>query len=125
MITSNVIVEINENLIEEFGGMDSGIRDLNLLESCVASINQEVFGMKLYPTKESKIAFVVFSIIANHIFLDGNKRTGAQVLNIMAYDFDIDLEYEDEELIDLVLLVAQSKVDYHYICDWILKHELH
>lgn len=123
MITVQKLIEINKNLIDTYGGLGFGIRDNNLLESCIASLDQEVFGRKLYPSPEDKIAFVVFSVIANHIFIDGNKRTGAQVLDILADYYKLNLHFTDDELIDLVLLVAKSEVDYSYIKNWIEIHK--
>lgn len=118
-----MIIKINEYLVTTFGGAGVGVRNRNLLESCVLGIDQEVFGTKLYPTPEDKIAFVVFSIIANHIFIDGNKRTGVQVLIIMSENYGIQLHYSDDEMIDLALSVAKSQVDCNGIKEWILSHE--
>lgn len=72
---------------------------------------------------EDKISHIVFSIIANHIFLDGNKRTGASVLEKLCEDNNLNLSYTEDELIELVLLIAQSKVNREYIRDWILERK--
>lgn len=97
--------------------MGVGFKDENLVESLVVQIYQEVFDEVLYPTIEDKISYMVFSITANHIFLDGNKRTGAAVLEKLCEDNGINLDYTDDELIELVLLIAQSKVDREYVRD--------
>lgn len=125
MITLNKLYMINEFLVEQFGGLGVGFKDENLAISLVEGVNQEVYGQKLYPTIEDKISYIVFSIIANHIFLDGNKRTGAYVLEELCEDYGLNIEYTDDELIELVLLIAQSKVDRQYIKDWILSRETH
>lgn len=125
MITLNKLYMINEFLVEQFGGLGVGFKDENLALSLVEGVNQEVYGQKLYPTIEDKISYIVFSIIANHIFLDGNKRTGAYVLEELCEDYGLNIEYTDDELIELVLLIAQSKVDRQYIKDWILSRKTH
>lgn len=123
MITVDRLISINTYLVENFGGVGAGIRDLNLLESCVNGLDQEVFGIKCYPRIEDKIAFLVFSIIANHIFLDGNKRTGGQVLLILCNENMLNINATDDEVIDLVLSIAKSEIDYKYVANWILEHE--
>lgn len=123
MISVQELYDINRYLVEEFGGMGVGFKDENLAESLVVQIYQEVFGKVLYPTVEDKISHIVFSIIANHIFLDGNKRTGASVLEKLCEDNNLNLSYTEDELIELVLLIAQSKVNREYIRDWILERK--
>lgn len=123
MISVQELYYINRYLVEEFGGMGVGFKDENLAESLVVQIYQEVFGKVLYPTVEDKISHIVFSIIANHIFLDGNKRTGASVLEKLCEDNNLNLSYTEDELIELVLLIAQSKVNREYIRDWILERK--
>lgn len=123
MISVQELYDINRYLVEEFGGMCVGFKDENLAESLVVQIYQEVFGKVLYPTVEDKISHIVFSIIANHIFLDGNKRTGASVLEKLCEDNNLNLSYTEDELIELVLLIAQSKVNREYIRDWILERK--
>ena len=60
--------------LEEYGG-DPGVRDQGLLESAVA--NRARFGGKdLYPGIAEKAAALAFSLVMNHPFFDGNKRTG-------------------------------------------------
>lgn len=123
MISVQELYDINRYLVEEFGGMGVGFKDENLAESLVVQIYQEVFGKVLYPTVEDKISHIVFSIIANHIFLDGNRRTGASVLEKLCEDNNLNLSYTEDELIELVLLIAQSKVNREYIRDWILERK--
>ena len=55
--------------------------DLNLLESAAEQPFQSGFGVDYYPTIYDKAACLFFSIIANHIFSNGNKRTAVLVLD--------------------------------------------
>lgn len=125
MISVLELYKINKHLVEQFGGVGIGFKDENLAESLVVSIYQEVFDEVLYPTVEDKISYIVFSIIANHVFLDGNKRTGALILVKLCKDNNLNISYTENELIDLVRQIAQSKVDRQYIKDWILSRETH
>lgn len=52
-----------------------GVRDIGRLEAAVATQYQQVFGKELYPDAYMKAAAIMRGIIADHPFIDGNKRT--------------------------------------------------
>jgi len=56
-----------------FGGL-RGVRDDNLLLSCVESTKQCVFGQEVCITVYDKAAAYLFNIVWNHPFNDGGKR---------------------------------------------------
>ncbi len=49
-----------------------------------------IFGVEMYPTIELKAAVYLYNITENHIFSDGNKRTGLLALHIFLKKTDID-----------------------------------
>ena len=75
MISKEDIIQLYHFLIEKFGGAD-GLRDLGLLESAAARPYQTFGRSDLYPGALEKAAAIIESIIINHPFIDGNKRTG-------------------------------------------------
>ena len=75
MILINDILELHEKSIVDFGG-SHGIRDIGLLESAIARPFQTFGGEDLYRTTFEKAAALAESVIINHPFVDGNKRTG-------------------------------------------------
>ncbi len=75
MISVQQALSIHKIAIEKFGG-STGIRDINGLESALARPFQTFGGEELYFTIEEKAAAIGESIIMNHPFIDGNKRTG-------------------------------------------------
>jgi death-on-curing protein len=80
MLGARYVVYIHDELISELW-VDAGIisakgcRDVHLLESAVSRPFQTVFGGDAYPTILDKGAALFHSLIANHPFHDGNKRT--------------------------------------------------
>lgn len=52
-----------------------GVRDFNMVHSAANGYNVTIFGNELYPTIEDKAAYLCNSILKNHPFTDGNKRT--------------------------------------------------
>lgn len=87
-------------------------------ESFSSSVNQiyQTFGSnELYPTLEEKAATLLYLIVKNHSFLDGNKRIGASCFlyfmdkNGLLYDDLGCTIIDDATLFALTLLIAESK----------------
>src|SRR3989344_736742 len=68
------ILVIHEQQLELYGGR-SGLRELSLLESALFRPQTSFGGEDLYPTIFLKAAALWHSILLNHPFQDGNKRT--------------------------------------------------
>jgi death on curing protein len=75
MISIKEAEQIHKILIDTFGGAH-GIRDLSALESALSRPFQTFDDKELYPTAIDKAAALAESILNNHPFVDGNKRTG-------------------------------------------------
>ena len=84
------------------------------LQSLLGNLDQSVFGESAYPSIESKAAHLLYFVIKNHPFADGNKRSGAflfvDFLNRNGRLFDPNGEpvINDIGLAALALLVAES-----------------
>jgi death on curing protein len=74
-LNTHQVLKIHARTIALFGG-DAGVRDLSLVESAVAQPRASFGGAELYPTLADKAAALAFSLVRNHPFSDGNKRTG-------------------------------------------------
>ncbi len=73
------ILELHEAVIFSSGG-SRGIRDIGALESSVNQPRLTFDQTDLYPDLISKAAALCFSLVMNHPFVDGNKRTGHAAL---------------------------------------------
>lgn len=84
------------------------------LESLLGNLDQSVFGEPAYPSIESKAAHLLYFVIKNHPFIDGNKRSGAFLFVDFLYrnhrllDSDGQAVINDVGLAALALLVAES-----------------
>ncbi len=80
------------------------------LEGIFGSVFQSVFGEDAYPTVEGKAAHLLYFIIKNHPFNDGNKRSGAfsfiWLLQKAGYHFREKIS--PETLTTLTILIAES-----------------
>ena len=121
-LSKNQVTALHSALIREFGGID-GIRDEGLLESALAAPFQTFGGEPVYPSLQAKAAQLGFGLIRNHPFVDGNKRIGAHTMLVFLAVNGIELRYEQQELIDIVLSVASGQIDRQGLLQWILDHE--
>lgn len=121
-LSKRQVLALHSALIQEFGGSD-GVRDEGLLESALAAPFQTFGGEPVYPSLQAKAAQLGFGLVCNHPFVDGNKRIGAHVMLVFLAVNGVDLHYEQQELIDVILSVTSGKTDRYGLLQWILDHE--
>ncbi|MCL2175176.1 MAG: type II toxin-antitoxin system death-on-curing family toxin [Treponema sp.] len=121
--TTETIITFHEELINKIGG-SHGIRDENLLDMSVNAPFQTFGGNDLYPTLIDKAAHLVFSLIKNHPFLDGNKRIGVTAMIAFLKSNDMNFTCTNEELAEFGLGLADGSYNEHYAQEWIRCHIL-
>lgn len=109
------IERIHFTLVKEFAAsadpiFPPGVKDRNLLESA-ASRPMTANGDQLkYPTPEMAAAALLHSIVNNHAFHNGNKRTGVVSMAVMLYENGFQLTCTQDELFKIVLQSAQHRL---------------
>jgi death-on-curing family protein len=84
------------------------------LDSILSGLNQTFDGKEVYPTIESKAAHILYLVIKNHPFSDGNKRSASLLfilflqMNDYLFTEDGERKFNDNALVALALLIAQS-----------------
>ena len=78
--------------------------------------------MELYPTLEEKGAWLGYSLVSNHPFRDGNKRLGVLTMLTFFAINQLELIYNDNEIVELGIALASGTMDYASLLDWIKKH---
>jgi|SRR5581483_9057406 len=115
------LLEIHALVIESTGG-SIGLRDLGRLEAAITTQTQNVFGEELYPNLIDKTAAMIRGIVADHPFVDGNKRTamlaGLTLLEINGIQFTA----EPGEIEDFAVKVATDRLDIPPIVVWLRVH---
>ena len=81
-VTVEDVIAVHSRIIKASGGLD-GIRDRNSLEAAVNAPLQTFAGFDLFETDLAKIARIGFGLASNHAFLDGNKRIGAMMTQLL------------------------------------------
>lgn len=98
------------------------IRDIGLLSSAAARPESSMFGVEAYPDLFEKAAALFSSLAQNHPFFDGNKRfSWVAVLTFLELNGAI-VDMPHDEAFDLVLAVAQSRLDLDEIADSLRMH---
>jgi death-on-curing protein len=122
MISEKEAIEIHSILIDRFGG-SKGVRDKDLLNSALSRPYQTFDGKELYPQVIDKAAAILESIVKNHPFSDGNKRTGYVLARLIIMDGDLDIYATQDQKYQLVILVSKGEVNFEYIKDWLKKDQ--
>lgn len=104
--------------ILRFGGA-AGLRDRGALGSALGRPQMTFGGEDLYPDVAAKAAALLHSLVMNHPFVDGNKRTGAAVAELFMNLNHVELTAEDEELIDVALAAAKGELSAEALAIWL------
>jgi death on curing protein len=120
-LTLGEVVELHRRLLAASGGA-AGIRDLGLLESALAQPAAAFAGTDLHPTLVDKAAALGFSLVANHPFVDGNKRIGHAAIDVFLVlnGYEIQASVDDQER--LMLDVASGALDREQLASWLSQH---
>lgn len=105
-------------LKEKFGGsaLFANEKD-DSFKSSIGQIYQTFGGVDLYPSVEEKAAMLLYLVIKNHSFSDGNKRIAAMLFiwfmekNGILYAEDGGKRIADNTLVALTLMIAESRVE--------------
>jgi death-on-curing protein len=120
-ISAEDVILIHSRVIEGSGGLD-GLRDRDGLEAAVSAPMQTFDGKELYPTDLEKIARLGFGLASNHAFVDGNKRIGAMMTQLLLKWNGYDLTLHSGELADMFIAIADGTAKEKDLLDWIHRH---
>lgn len=123
-LTVDELVYINEHLpnikhthLELYG--KRRVRDMDLLEAAVGRPQQSVFGEDAYLAIHEKMAALLHSIVRNHPFSDGNKRTGTVAILFMAVVNGCDVKWQAEIALEQIVGVAEGEIELQDFATWL------
>jgi death-on-curing protein len=120
-LTAQQVLFIHARLVAETGGQ-SGLRDLALLESAVAHPRVTFDGAELYDGVFAKAAALLDSLVNNHPFVNGNKRTGITSAGLFLRINGLRLRATQDELETFTLRVASIHPPIEELADWLRNH---
>ncbi|MBD1821500.1 type II toxin-antitoxin system death-on-curing family toxin [Cyanobacteria bacterium FACHB-DQ100] len=117
-LTLSEVLELHRRIIEQSGGA-TGVRDIGLLESAIAQSRMTFGGDELYPSLPEKAAAIGFSIIMNHPFIDGNKRTGHATTETFLILNGLEISASVDEQEHFVLAIASGALGREEFVEWL------
>ena len=122
-LTKKIIVNFNRATVAQHGGNfvepNNFLHEENL-DYVIDAVQASMFDEPLYPEIWDKAAVYCYNIICNHIFSDGNKRTGLAAattfLNLNNYELNIAID--DEKLTNFIISIASGQVSLEECKNW-------
>ena len=116
------VLYLHEHIISAAGGAQ-GVRDFALMHSALERPKATFGGEDLYPTTLLKASALMHSLVMNHCFVDGNKRTAWQVMKRFLYINGIELTYSQQDVIEFCLSVDNNGWEVPEIERWLQAHK--
>ena len=115
--------KIHGRIIQTTGGLD-GLRDRGGLEAALAAPLQSFDGQDLFPTDLEKIARLGYGLASNHAFVDGNKRIGAMMTQLLLKWNGYQLRLSKGELADMFIAIADGTAREKDLLVWLQQHTM-
>ena len=116
------VIAIHENVVEEYPNTDTGTRDEGCISFTIDFVRDERFN-DLPNTIHGKAFHLMRLLVANHPFVDGNKRTALNTAVVFYMLNGYQLDY-DERIIDILKQFGtdEGDVDTQYVHEYLREH---
>ncbi len=120
-LTTEDVLLLHHLSIEKSGG-SHGLRDAGLLDAAVHRPQATFDGDDLYQTLFDKAGALCHSLIKNHAFVDGNKRTSLlSAMTFLELNGNV-FTCSQEELVEFGLKIDNENVSPEDIASWLRSH---
>lgn len=117
------VIAINEEMVAQFGGLH-GVKDLHMLSLAVGRPQMSVGFQDAYKTIFDKAAAMFHSIINNHPFLDGNKRTSLFSAILFLDRNGWNVEFKRKEAVKFTRKAHNEDYTVDQISQWLKDHSV-
>lgn len=117
------VLAIHDQMVKRFGG-SFGIRDLGLIDSAVARPQASFGGQDLYTNIFDKAAALLQSLLKNHPFVDGNKRTALTSAGLFLKINGWELVNAHKAEVEFAIKVDNSNLSLEQISKWLKEHSV-
>jgi death-on-curing protein len=100
-------------------GGKQGVRDFALLHSALERAKATYAGIDLYPTLFHKAAALLHSLVMNHAFLDGNKRTAYAIMVRFLNANGYRMTASQGEIVQMCVAVDNEGWEVPEIVEWV------
>jgi death on curing protein len=120
-LTSEDVLALHRSAILRHGGAE-GVRDEGAVESAVAQPQMAFGGVEMYSDISEKAAALGYSLVCNHPFVDGNKRTGYVAMEtfLVLNGFELTATIDDVE--QTMLKLAAGELSREELVAWIRRN---
>ena len=73
----------------------------------------------MYPTVFEKASAVIESIIINHPFVDGNKRTGYLTMLAILEEGKVEINLSNDDIYTFVIQISTGEAKFEQIVEWL------
>lgn len=122
-LTTPQVLAIHDQVVKRFGG-SLGLRDLGLLQASVERPKATFSKKFLYKSLFEKAAALFQSLLKNHPFIDGNKRTALTAAGIFLKMNGFELQNTHQEEVRFTLKVDQENLTVEQISKWLKDHSI-
>ena len=112
------VLRIHQRQVEVFGGSE-GLRDRAALAAAIGRPQATFGGEDLHPDPAAKAAALMHALIANHPFVNGNKRVGAMAAELFLLFNGFELAADDDEIEAVSMAVAAGELAAEELAIWI------
>ena len=117
-LTLDEVLDLHRESIDRYGG-GHGIRDMGLLQSALAMPAAAFGGKFLHPDLPAMGAALLFHLVQNHPFVDGNKRIAFVAMNVFLILNGLEIETPEPDVVATILGVAEGRLDRDGLADWL------
>jgi death on curing protein len=118
MFSLEEVIHFHDQAIDKYGG-SKGVRDFGGIDSALNRLWQTFDGEELYPTFFRKAAAILESIILNHPFIDGNKRTAFFLCEALLEYSGFTINAATQMLYDFLITISTGDLDFDAIVMWL------
>ena len=116
------LIRLHDRVVNSRDGASPGVINPGALEAAAARPYGGFGGVEFFPTHFVKAAALMESVSQRHAFVDGNKRTGLLAAALLLGRAGYDLEFSEQESVDVTVGVAEHRLDMEDLAQWLENH---
>ncbi|MBU1000538.1 type II toxin-antitoxin system death-on-curing family toxin [Patescibacteria group bacterium] len=122
-LTTSQVLFIHDQMIKRFNG-SPGIRDIGLIKSVIARPQATFENKYLYVSIFDKAASLLQSLLKNHPFIDGNKRTALTSAGLFLWKNEYKLVNHYKEEVKFTVRASSKNLTVEQISKWLKIHSV-
>ncbi|MDQ1236719.1 death-on-curing protein [Paenibacillus sp. SORGH_AS306] len=124
-LTKEEVIAAHYYMMRQMNDVDqAGIKDHTLLDSAIRRPMQSLFGEDAYPSLFDKAGALLESLVKNHYFHNGNKRTAYLVVKSFLMINGYHLRMERVFAVEFIVDIAKGNTSFEQIVAILYRHSV-